>query len=87
MEEVVSNHTDVAECAVFGIHCDLKGQQPLGLIVLKSKTSNQLDQIQNQIVLNVREEIGAVASLRNVLVVNRLPKHAVVKLCANCCAT
>ncbi|MEO9502990.1 acetate--CoA ligase [Nonlabens ulvanivorans] len=74
MEEVVSNHTDVAECAVFGIHCDLKGQQPLGLIVLKSKTSNQLDQIQNQIVLNVREEIGAVASLRNVLVVNRLPK-------------
>ncbi|MBF4984504.1 AMP-binding protein [Nonlabens mediterrranea] len=74
MEEVVSNHTDVAECAVFGIHCDLKGQQPLGLIVLKSKTSHQLDQIQNQIVLNVREEIGAVASFRNVLVVNRLPK-------------
>ncbi|GAK93680.1 acetyl-coenzyme A synthetase [Nonlabens ulvanivorans] len=44
------------------------------MIVLKSETSNQLDQIQNQIVLNVREEIGAVASLRNVLIVNRLPK-------------
>ena len=74
MEEVVSSHIDVAECAVFGIHCDLKGQQPLGLIVLKSETSTQLDQIQNQIVLDVREEIGAVASLRNVLIVNRLPK-------------
>lgn len=74
MEEIVSSHPDVAECAVFGIYCDLKGQQPLGLIVLKTDSSNPLSEVPQQIIKNVRHEIGAVASFKNVLIVNRLPK-------------
>lgn len=74
MEEIVASHKDVAECAVFGVHCDLKGQQPLGLIVLKSESVTPSIEIQQQIVSKVRQEIGAVASFRNVLVVSRLPK-------------
>jgi propionyl-CoA synthetase len=74
MEEVVSSHQDVAECAVFGIHCDLKGQQPLGLIVLKTNHVHPLGDIQHQILQKVRHEIGPVASFKNVLIVQRLPK-------------
>ncbi|WP_452233168.1 acetate--CoA ligase [Lacinutrix sp. MEBiC02595] len=74
MEEIVSSHKAVAECAVFGVHCDLKGQKPLGLIVLKSGESSTENQIQKEIIQEVRKEIGAVASFRDVLVVNRLPK-------------
>lgn len=74
MEEIVSSHEDVAECAVFGIHCDLKGQQPLGLIVLKTNHAHTTADIQMQIVQKVRKEIGAVASFKNVLTVQRLPK-------------
>ncbi|WP_040249436.1 AMP-binding protein [Psychroserpens mesophilus] len=74
MEEVVASHNSVAECAVFGIHCDLKGQKPLGLIVLKSGVTSTEKDIQQSIVQSVRHEIGAVASFRDVLVVNRLPK-------------
>jgi propionyl-CoA synthetase len=74
MEEIVASHIAVAECAVFGVHCDLKGQKPLGLIVLKSGESLKDVQIQKEIIQDVRHEIGAVASFRDVLVVNRLPK-------------
>ncbi|SFI96595.1 acetate--CoA ligase [Olleya namhaensis] len=74
MEEIVSSHKSVAECAVFGVHCELKGQKPLGLVVLKTETALDNDAIQNQIIQAVRQEIGAVASFREVLVVNRLPK-------------
>jgi hypothetical protein len=74
MEEIVASHKDVAECAVFGVHCDLKGQQPLGLIVLKNNEASNHRDIQKQIVSNVRREIGAVAAFKNVLVVQRLPK-------------
>lgn len=74
MEEIVASHRDVAECAVFGIHCDLKGQQPLGLVVLKTDVFAKATHIQKEIVGNVRKEIGAVASFKNVLVVQRLPK-------------
>lgn len=74
MEEIVSSHNDVAECAVFGIHCDLKGQQPLGLMVLKANCLNSIDDIQKQIVEKVRQEIGAVASFKNIIPVQRLPK-------------
>ncbi|KAB8155964.1 acetate--CoA ligase [Kordia sp. TARA_039_SRF] len=74
MEEVVASHKSVAECAVFGVHCDIKGQKPLGLIVLKSGEQLTEDFIQKEIVQNVRHEIGAVASFKDVLVVQRLPK-------------
>lgn len=73
MEEVVSSHKDVAECAVFGVHCDIKGQKPLGLIVLKSDTADEKS-VQEEVIKEVRKEIGAVASFRDVLVVKRLPK-------------
>ncbi|MDY0781565.1 acetate--CoA ligase [Tenacibaculum sp. IB213877] len=74
MEEVVASHKSVAECAVFGVHCDLKGQKPLGLVVLKSGEEQEEVSIQQEIIQSVRKEIGAVASFKDVFVVNRLPK-------------
>ena len=74
MEEIVSSHKDVAECAVFGVHCEIKGQKPLGLVVLKSSEQIDAAQIQKEIIQDVRREIGAVASFRDVFVVERLPK-------------
>ena len=74
MEEIVASHPAVAECAVFGVHCDLKGQKPLGLIVLKAGADVDEQAIQKEIIANVRSEIGAVASFRDVLIVQRLPK-------------
>ncbi|MCA0133465.1 acetate--CoA ligase [Winogradskyella alexanderae] len=74
MEEIVSSHKAVAECAVFGIHCDLKGQKPLGLVVLKSGEELKDKVIAKEIINDVRHEIGAVAAFKDVLVVKRLPK-------------
>ncbi len=74
MEEVVASHKAVAECAVFGVHCDLKGQKPLGLVVLKTGENYDESIISKEVVKEVRHEIGAVASLKDVLVVKRLPK-------------
>ena len=74
MEEIVASHKAVAECAVFGVHCEIKGQKPLGLVVLKSGESLDNQLIQKEIIQDVRKEIGAVASFRDVLVVDRLPK-------------
>jgi propionyl-CoA synthetase len=74
MEEVVASHPQVAECAVFGVHCDLKGQKPLALVVLKSENTSDDKTISDEIIREVRHEIGAVASLRDVVVVKRLPK-------------
>jgi len=74
MEEVVASHPDVAECAVFGIHCDLKGQKPLGLVVLKSDVKTEESEITETIIQEVRHEIGAVAAFKDVHVVKRLPK-------------
>lgn len=74
MEEVVASHTSVAECAVIGINDDLKGQIPLALAV--TKTGNELAEsvIQTEIIKEVRSHIGAVASLKQVILVKRLPK-------------
>ncbi len=74
MEEVVASHPQVAECAVFGVHCDLKGQKPLALVVLKPENTLDHSTISEEIIKSVRHEIGAVAALRDVVVVNRLPK-------------
>ncbi len=74
MEEIVSSHHSVAECAVIGIHCELKGQIPLALVVNKSGEDIEHFQLQHEVVHLVREQIGAVASLRDVVIVNRLPK-------------
>jgi len=74
MEEVVASHSSVAECAVIGINDELKGQIPLALAVTKTGTELAESVIQTEIVQAVRSSIGAVASLKQVLLVNRLPK-------------
>jgi propionyl-CoA synthetase len=74
MEEIVAAHPSVAECAVIGINDDLKGQIPLALVVTKSGESIEHFQLQHEVVQKVREQIGAVASLKDVIVVQRLPK-------------
>ena len=74
MEEVLSKHPDVAECAVLGIEDELKGHVPMGFIVLNSGTQNSEDNIISDTIKMVREEIGAVAAFKNVKVIKRLPK-------------
>nr|WP_315208879.1 propionyl-CoA synthetase [uncultured Flavobacterium sp.] len=74
MEEVVASHHSVAECAVIGIHDELKGQIPLALVVTKSGDEIEHYQLEQEIIKLVRQQIGAVASLRNVVIVKRLPK-------------
>ncbi len=74
MEEIVASHHSVAECAVIGINDELKGQIPLALVVAKSGEDIEHFQLQHEVVHLVREQIGAVASLRDVVIVQRLPK-------------
>lgn len=74
MEEVLTMHPDVAECAVIGVADELKGQVPVGFVVLKGGVTRDPRDIQADLVALVRERIGAVASLKQVEVVARLPK-------------
>ncbi|MBX9886368.1 MAG: AMP-binding protein [Flavobacteriaceae bacterium] len=74
MEEVVASHSHVAECAVIGIHDELKGQIPLALVVTKLDSGMEQYQLEQETIKLVRQQIGAVASLRNVVIVQRLPK-------------
>jgi propionyl-CoA synthetase len=74
MEEVVATHPDVAECAVIGVADDLKGQVPVGFVVLKAGSDRDPRELQSELVALVREQIGPVAAFRQALVVPRLPK-------------
>ncbi len=74
IEAVVASHPAVAECAVIGIHDDLKGQRPSGYVVLKSGVDIDADTLRSELVAKVRNEIGAVATFRDVTVVPALPK-------------
>lgn len=74
MEEVLAGHPDVAECAVVGVGDNLKGQVPVGLVVLKSGVSRPNEEIVSEIVQMVRKDIGPVASFKIAVVVARLPK-------------
>jgi len=74
MEEVLAAHPDVAECAVIGAHDELKGQVPLGFLVLKAGVSRDADQIVSEAVALVRDRIGPVAAFKTAAVVKRLPK-------------
>jgi propionyl-CoA synthetase len=74
MEEVLANHPDVAECAVIGVADEIKGQVPLGLLVLKAGVKREPVQIVKDVVQMVREHIGPVASFKTAVVVKRLPK-------------
>lgn len=74
MEEVIAGHPDIAECAVFGAADDLKGQLPVGVVVLKSGVDRQDSDIVAELVARVRAEIGPVAAFKRAHVVKRLPK-------------
>lgn len=74
MEEIVSSHEAIAECAVVGATDALKGQVPIGLVVLKAEAEISTEQLQAALILQVRQKIGAVACFKEVFVVKRLPK-------------
>ncbi len=74
LEEVLAAHADVAECAVIGVADELKGEVPLGLVVLKLEVARSHDEIIAELIQLVRKKIGPVASFKTVTVVNRLPK-------------
>ncbi len=74
MEEVLAGHPAVAECAVIGVSNELKGQLPVGLVLLKDGVDIDPDALQKEVVAMMRETIGALACFKTNLVVNRLPK-------------
>ncbi|HSH43520.1 MAG TPA: propionyl-CoA synthetase [Arenicellales bacterium] len=74
MEEVLASHPDVAECAVLGAADEMKGQLPLGLVVLKAGVDRDESEIINELVALVREQIGPVAAFKQAAIVQRLPK-------------
>ena len=74
MEEILCDHNAVAECAVIGASDELKGQIPYGFVVLKDGYISVDANIEKELLQKVRDDIGAVASFRNVVIVNRLPK-------------
>ena len=74
MEEVLAEHPDVAECAVVGVADAIKGEIPLGLVVLKAHVMRAHSAIVGELIVAVRERIGPVASFKIATVVKRLPK-------------
>ncbi len=74
MEEVIASHADVAECAVIGVADALKGQVPLGLVVLKAGATRPEPEVVRELVSLVRENIGPVAVFKQAALVKRLPK-------------
>ncbi len=74
MEEVIAGHPDVAECAVMGVADDLKGQVPLGMMVLNAGVDRNPEDIVKEVILRVRDKIGPVAAFKTATVVKRLPK-------------
>ena len=74
MEEVLSKHPDVAECAVIGVADDLKGQLPVGFLVLKAGVDKDHADIVAEVVAMVRDQIGPVAAFKTASVIDRLPK-------------
>ena len=74
MEEVVAAHPDVAECAVIGVADQLKGEIPLGFLVLNAGVDRRHHDIVSEVIKMVRDEIGPVAAFKTAIVVQRLPK-------------
>jgi propionyl-CoA synthetase len=74
MEEVLASHKDVAECAVIGAADALKGELPVGFVVLKAGVDREANDIESEVVALVRERIGPVAAFKTVRIVSRLPK-------------
>jgi propionyl-CoA synthetase len=74
MEEVVAEHPDVAECAVVGMQDGMKGQIPLGFVVLNAGAAREQAEIEKEVIALVRDRIGPVAAFKSVVTVKRLPK-------------
>lgn len=75
IEEILMKHPNVADCAVFPVHDEIKGQVPVGLVVCKAGTDEkEHKQIREELILLVREELGPVASFKKVGIVKALPK-------------
>ncbi|MCG6906423.1 MAG: propionyl-CoA synthetase [Desulfobacteraceae bacterium] len=74
MEEVLADHPDVAECAVLGVEDSLKGQIPIGFLVLNAGVDRKEEEIIKEVVQMVRDRIGPVAAFKTATVVKRLPK-------------
>ncbi|MDZ7748324.1 MAG: propionyl-CoA synthetase [Halofilum sp. (in: g-proteobacteria)] len=74
LEAAVAGHPDVAECAVIGVHDEIKGQLPVGLVVLKAGVERTHDEVAAELRERVREHVGPVAAFRDCFVVSRLPK-------------
>ena len=74
IEEIVAAHPAVAECAVIGIADQLKGQVPVGLVVIKGDNDADPDQLQAELVASVRQKLGPIVCFRQSIIVDRLPK-------------
>ena len=74
MEEILCDHPDVAECAVLGVDDKLKGQVPVGFVVLNAGVDRDHTEIIKEVIQSVRDRIGPVASFKTATVVKRLPK-------------
>ena len=74
MEEIVASHPAVAECAVIGIEEALKGQAPVGFVVLKAGATITEAQMESELVRMVRDRLGAIACFKRAVLVKRLPK-------------
>ncbi|CAK8712316.1 Propionyl-CoA synthetase [Candidatus Electrothrix gigas] len=74
MEEIVASHSQVAECSVIGLDDSLKGQKPLGLVVLKAGVNCEPERLNQELIAMVRNGIGPIACYRETVIVSRLPK-------------
>ncbi len=74
MEEIIAHHPAVAECAVVGIADELRGQRPIGFVVLKDGQNIEEHELEAALIQLIRDQIGAVAFFKNALLVKRLPK-------------
>ncbi|MBV0931794.1 propionyl-CoA synthetase [Marinobacterium weihaiense] len=74
MEEIIADHPAVAECAVIGINDNLKGQAPVGLVLLKDGVDIDEEELEKELIAMVRKEIGPIACFNKAMVVQRLPK-------------
>jgi acyl-coenzyme A synthetase/AMP-(fatty) acid ligase len=74
MEELVSGHPAVAECAVVGVADEYRGQRPVGLVVLKDGAQIGEEELESELIEMIRESIGALAYFKNAAIVRQLPK-------------
>jgi propionyl-CoA synthetase len=74
LEEALATHPDVAECAVIGVEDRLKGEMPLGFVVLNAGSGIDQEELRRELIQTVRSEVGPIATPRAIIVVKRLPK-------------